>query len=65
MPRTYVKKRPVRYTEDEVKKAVDAVRKGKSVKATAKKYQIPYETLRNRAGNLRAPKNGRPTQECP
>lgn len=46
MPRTYVKKKPLKYDADSIKKAKEEVSNGSSVHAASKKYNIPYETLR-------------------
>lgn len=46
MPRTYVKKKPVRYNSDDLQRAKEDVNKGKTIYAAAKYYNIPYETLR-------------------
>ena len=41
MPRPYVKKRVEKYTDEDLRRAVDAVNsKGKSVKSMTKKYKV-------------------------
>jgi hypothetical protein len=46
MPRTYVRKRTVTYSDSDLKSAISEVEKGKTIYVTAKKYNIPRETLR-------------------
>lgn len=46
MPRTYIKKTAPKYTPENLENARIEVEKGASVYAAAKKFNIPYETLR-------------------
>ena len=64
MPRNYIRKRAVRWTEDDMKKALSVVKDGKMTSyAAAKQYNIPRETFRrylNSNSDTRV-KSGRPT----
>lgn len=46
MPRTYIKKKTSKYEPSDLEKAREELEKGMSVYAAAKKFNIPYETLR-------------------
>ena len=46
MPRTYVRKTLTKYTDEDVKKALEEVNRGCSVRSAAEKYNIPQATLR-------------------
>ena len=46
MPRTYIKKTTPTYDSNDLQRAREEVQKGVSVYAAAKKFNIPYETLR-------------------
>uniref|UniRef100_A0A1B6JFL2 DDE-1 domain-containing protein n=2 Tax=Homalodisca TaxID=139475 RepID=A0A1B6JFL2_9HEMI len=62
MPRTYIKKKTQKYDEDSLKEAVKEVDNGSSVYAAARKYNIPYETLRRWSENPpKTPGSGKAT----
>lgn len=46
MPRKYVRKTRTKYTNEELKAAVDRVKAGESYYAVSRSTSVPYETLR-------------------
>ena len=51
-----------RYLAENLDKAIDAVKKGMSVRKAAQKYEVPRSTLHDRVHNGASAKVGRPTE---
>ena len=65
MPRQHIRQPGARkyadYTNEDVEKAVNAVRKGMSLRAAEAQFKIPMKTISNKVKNLHLQNYGRPT----
>ena len=65
MPRNYVRKKIKTWDATSVARAMKDIEDGSSCYAAAKKYSIPYETLRGKVTELHPSTQGRPTTLSP
>lgn len=63
MPRKYTKKRTKKYTDVQLKRALEAVGGGISIRKASSAFHVPFTTLRSHAGDhILYNRVGRPTK---
>jgi len=65
MPGTHPKKAKTKsYDEDQLQRALEAVRQGKSILGSSKIYRVPFSTLRDKVVGNSTPSISIPGREC-
>ena len=62
MVRNYKRKHTPGYSDQDLIAAVDSVKEGSGIRYAARKWNVPFETLRARLEGIYGTQRGRPTQ---